>query len=423
MKKLVLIPCILLFFCSVSTFAQWYTTGNTATATDYLGTNNNFPLKFYTNGQQRMALSSAGRLSLGLSSSTRLVHIHGTGPILAEMGSQIPPPPGSESLIVITNTESGSTAWDGLRIGIVGNVAQVATLDKIRLDIANDQSTISLKGDGRINFFSLSGNYDAKIGIRSTSENALYIDNSSNENGYALKIKVTDNSTQAFSLFNGANGKFVLLGNGQVGIGTMTPDANYMLDVNGQLKVVEVHVLGQVGIGTSAPDVNYMLDVQGQLKASEVHVLGQVGIGTASPDAAYHLDIAGKMRACEVRVNNPGWCDYVFASDYKLMPMSQLANYIHLNQHLPEMPSAQDVELQGGFDLASMSIALLKRSEENTLYILQLEEKALASAKELEEQKAVALSAQKKAVELEKRLGDLETRVATLLQTISPAKN
>ncbi len=329
MKKLFNLTCILLLLASFSATAQWEILGNTATANDYLGTNNNFPLKFYTNGQQRMALSSAGRLSLGLSSSTRLVHIHGTGPIIQEMGSQLPPPAGSESLIVITNTESGSTAWDGLRIGLVGNVAQVSTLDKIRLDVANGPATISLKYDGKINFFNLGGSYDAKVGIKSTNENAFYIDNSSNQNGYAFKIKVTDNSTQAFSLFNGANGKFVLLGN------------------------------------------------------------GQVGIGTIAPDAAYMLDIAGKLRACEVRVNNPGWCDYVFASDYNLMPMSQLASFIRLNHHLPEMPSTQEVESQGGFDLAFMSTALLKRSEENTLYILQLEEKAQAAAKELEEQKAL----------------------------------
>ena len=74
-----------------------------------------------------------------------------------------------------------------------------------------------------------------------------------------------------------------------------------------------------------------------------------------------------------MRVNNPGWCDYVFAPDYNLMPISQLAAYIRAHKHLPEMPSEAEVVAEGGFDLAKMNTALLKRVEENTLCIIELE--------------------------------------------------
>ena len=70
-----------------------------------------------------------------------------------------------------------------------------------------------------------------------------------------------------------------------------------------------------------------------------------------------------------------------------------------------------------------MSTALLKRSEENTLYILQLEEKAQAAAKELEEQKALTQSAQAATEALEKRLAALEAKFEALLQTATPEKN
>jgi hypothetical protein len=297
MKKLVFTTCFLLVLTSFSATAQWEIFGNTATANDYLGTNNNFPLEIYTAGQQQMALSSTGRLSLDLSSSSRFVHIHDTRPILAEMGSQLPAPAGSESLIVLTNTKSGSTAWDGLRIGLVGSVAQVSTLDKIRLDVANDPATISLKYDGKINYFNLGGSYDAKIGSKSTNENAFYIDNSSNQNGYALKIKVTDNSTQAISLVKGNNGKFSLFGDGRMSLGTSSPQPNFMLDVNGAAKIGSTTVVD------------------------------------------YSLDVIGKIRACEVRVSDPGWCDFVFDLTYNLQPLENLDQYVQEHHHLPEVPT------------------------------------------------------------------------------------
>lgn len=139
----------------------------------------------------------------------------------------------------------------------------------------------------------------------------------------------------------------------------------------------------------------------------------KVGIGTGLPDNNYMLDVAGKMRSCEVRVNNPGWCDYVFAPDYRLMPLSQLADYLKTHRHLPEMPAEAEVVSEGGFDLAAMNVALLKRAEENTLYILQLEERLLAAetANELH---------QKQLAELMTTLQMLEQRLPVLPTGIKP---
>jgi hypothetical protein len=109
------------------------------------------------------------------------------------------------------------------------------------------------------------------------------------------------------------------------------------------------------------------------------------------------------------------------------MSLGQLAAYIDEHHHLPEMPSTAEVEADGGFDLAQMSTALLKRSEENTLYILGLEQKtndlktemaaqtaALQKATLLQAQEnATAAEAEKQA--LEKRVADLEQKMSVLL--------
>lgn len=66
--------------------------------------------------------------------------------------------------------------------------------------------------------------------------------------------------------------------------------------------------------------------------------------------------------------------DYVFSPDYKLLPLGELRNYIHLNSHLPNIPSAKEYA-ETGVDLGELNRLLLEKTEELTLYILQLEER------------------------------------------------
>ena len=39
--------------------------------------------------------------------------------------------------------------------------------------------------------------------------------------------------------------------------------------------------------------------------------------------------------------------DYVFAKDYELMPLGELREYVEKEKHLPEIPSAGEIEEQG----------------------------------------------------------------------------
>ncbi|MET3018758.1 GAS domain-containing protein [Flavobacterium hydatis] len=97
---------------------------------------------------------------------------------------------------------------------------------------------------------------------------------------------------------------------------------------------------------------------------------GNVGIGTTSPDAK--LTVAGNIHTREVKVTvNAGVVpDYVFANDYKLKSLEELEEYIKQNSHLPEIPSAQEIE-KNGLMLAEMNLSLLKKMEEMTLYMIE----------------------------------------------------
>jgi L-2-hydroxyglutarate oxidase LhgO len=66
-----------------------------------------------------------------------------------------------------------------------------------------------------------------------------------------------------------------------------------------------------------------------------------------------------------------GWSDFVFAPDYELMPLAKVEQYIAKEHHLPNVPSEAEVRAQG-IDIAEMNAILLRKIEENTLYLLQM---------------------------------------------------
>lgn len=100
---------------------------------------------------------------------------------------------------------------------------------------------------------------------------------------------------------------------------------------------------------------------------------GNVGIGTTTPDKK--LTVNGTIHAKEVLVdlNVPG-PDYVFEPDYQLRDLDELQQFIETNKHLPEVPSAATME-EEGISVSEMNMLLLKKVEELTLYILQQEKR------------------------------------------------
>lgn len=63
--------------------------------------------------------------------------------------------------------------------------------------------------------------------------------------------------------------------------------------------------------------------------------------------------------------------DYVFTKEYRLMSLDNLENYISKNKHLPNIPTAADVE-KNGLSVGKMLVKQLEKIEELTLYIIEL---------------------------------------------------
>ncbi len=143
-----------------------------------------------------------------------------------------------------------------------------------------------------------------------------------------------------------------------------------------------------IGIG-STPDTyvsgNYGIAFATQTKAVDnanvrmyLTQAGNLGIGTTHPDEK--LTVKGKIHAEEIKVDLAVPADYVFQkyytgkselkSDYSLPTLAEIESFTKENHHLPNVPSAREIQ-QSGLPLGEMSNILLQKVEELTLYAIK----------------------------------------------------
>jgi hypothetical protein len=82
------------------------------------------------------------------------------------------------------------------------------------------------------------------------------------------------------------------------------------------------------------------------------------------------LAIQGVVHSKEVKVDlNVEGPDYVFEKEYSLPSLESVKTYIDQNKHLPEVPSAKEMEANG-INVSEMNMLLLRKIEELTLYVI-----------------------------------------------------
>ncbi|RYF96985.1 MAG: hypothetical protein EOO00_01325, partial [Chitinophagaceae bacterium] len=96
-------------------------------------------------------------------------------------------------------------------------------------------------------------------------------------------------------------------------------------------------------------------------------ITGNVGIGKFNP--ANKLDVNGTARANEIIVET-GWADYVFQHDYKLRSLEEVEQFIQQHRHLPNIPSAKEIE-ENGLHVGDTQKRMMEKIEELTLYLIQ----------------------------------------------------
>lgn len=181
---------------------------------------------------------------------------------------------------------------------------------------------------------------------------------------------------------------YMTLSGSRLGIGTTTPSAS--LEVWGPAIIRESdsgHAPDNVGglfvhnSGSSNGYYVFQTATTGGGKSFSITNAGRVGIGTTAPDS--RLTVKGAVHAEEVKVDlSIPAPDYVFEENYTLPSLVETKKYIQEHKHLPEVPSAADMEANG-INVGEMNLILLKKVEELTLHVIRQQEEIQALKKQL----------------------------------------
>lgn len=98
---------------------------------------------------------------------------------------------------------------------------------------------------------------------------------------------------------------------------------------------------------------------------------------TPSPANMMSVLANGNLRIAGSLLTQDGanvYPDFVFAEDYPLMPLSDLATYISEHRHLPDVQSQAEVSEAGVIDMTKLQLQMLRKIEELTLYTIEQQE-------------------------------------------------
>lgn len=236
---------------------------------------------------------------------------------------------------------------------------------------------------------------------------------------------VTPNNLPSSLLFRTglttATNRMILTGNGRLGIGTMSPATSLHLPLDGYQigysaagtdnfyvnsntqsgtrglrwyngnfgsgnHLATLTNSGHFGIGIANPQEKLVVNGNSVIQGKQT-VEDRLFVGTNYvPDPTlnkYRIFTDGGILCTEVKIlHTTNWPDYVFAPDYRKMPLQELKIFIQQHNHLPNMPAAEVVHAEG-FEIAGMQKKLLEKVEELTLYILEQQQEIDGLRKQL----------------------------------------
>jgi len=427
-KKITLIATAAIgLLCTKQSFGQWtYSSPN-----EYFNNSGGSVGIGLTSPQNLLDVSSGSRSgthptglalyvtgSLGSESGIRFAHDNATQGINF----------GYEGISKYTSNGSNDFYMDAASSGnllfqtiATGNVGIGTTSPAVKLDVsgANSAGEIAVFRNGSTNSFitANSGGYDYNPLTQSGDHGLFWTDGSGtggmnsssgfvlapwSSNGYGLRL---DGSSGNATFTSGATIATLTIGNAtsaalgygtsycgfnasRSSSGTWTCLSNSVNnagnvvygDLSGNMRFVTIPNSSSPGSSQTLSDAtltnNTIMMITGAGKVvigNPFASSGAVTTNNVTTPGTYTFYCAGGILTDQVKVatvNGSNWSDYVFADNYKLKPLNEVAQYIQQNKHLPEVPSACDVE-KDGVDMVSMDATLLKKIEELTLYMIQ----------------------------------------------------
>lgn len=278
----------------------------------------------------------------------------------------------------------------------LGDLNASASAESLRITLAGDQSVVKVLGGANQDIVTL--NDDALYPIILSQptqilgnllapklidqdQSGYFLDPSSTTISLSVAGEATISSTLKFS----KNNEYItnsiddyLIFSGGIGIGG---NSSYGFSSNQKLNARAANVEDDLTVEHLRLTDNKIesIDANGlALYDDNSHGIvikdgGFVGIGTTSP--SQQLEVVGSILVTGGSFIDDGTTltvpDYVFEPNYELLSPVDLKEYVSLHQHLPGVPSRTEIKVSG-LNLSQMMLAILEKTEENTLYILDL---------------------------------------------------
>lgn len=254
----------------------------------------------------------------------------------------------------IFRVDAGGPA-DSLRVDSAGDVGLGTSNPVVELHVADgDTPTVRLEQNGSSGFTPQTW------------------DLAGNETNFFVR-DVTNGSKLPFKIRPGAPTNSLYIDtDGDIGLGVDAPTGRlHLTDSDPETKIKVVNTEGggnrEWAFAVSNSD-EFRVSKQGSGGAEfTVQGDGTVKIGPGA-DTVFKLTPVGEIIISSTLTEN-GTPDYVFADDYDLRSIPELARFIDEHQHLPNVPSAREVA-ENGLDLTQFQLTLLEKIEELTLYLV-----------------------------------------------------
>lgn len=316
----------------------WFWGGNlTNSDNNKLGTCTNHDFVLMTNNTPRMFFDKAGWVTIG---------------------KNITAPSGQNALLELVGDSAGGYLW----FDAVNDWGSISTINNLSLNTnkslnmnfgSGHNYSIAQNGSAKFNIAN-GGNIDipGKLSIGTTAASSKLTIDAGTSDG--VESRTNGTTTKSYRVYNTSNSveTFAVHGNGKTNIGY------------------------QVGAGNSA-----FLNLNVDGGTSSVNAFDV--FDKRNNKVNFRIKSDGLVYARELNIRLDNFPDYVFKNDYKLRSIESLEKYIVQHKHLPNVPSALEVK-ESGANLGELSRIQMEKTEELTLYVIEIYKEIQSLKKENE---------------------------------------
>ncbi len=327
------------------------------------------------------------RIGLGTNNPNATLDVRGTGYFTSFFGINSIP---TNQYQLHVNNSVGTTAgiylntnhpqnWPNVKYGFKNIVNNSNTIAYAITDANTNQDVFVVMGNAKTGIGI--ANPTAQLDVSTGNNTGLIVStNHDNNFGYGIHSKVAKNKTKAFAVYNAEETKesFIVHGDGETHIIGKTPAIRLIDDEieSGTTATTDFKISAGNGAGRLISDnsIVMFLDSDNNQSDAVFEIVSNNGFYSSNITQLFKVKEVGGVFCSEITVQVAPFPDYVFDTDYELMTLQELEKYIAENKHLPNIPTAKEVEEQG-LSLGDMQVKQMEKIEELTLYIIALEKR------------------------------------------------